>query len=197
MYTFLKNSKVANTFDESLWIDNDAKRLKRIWRHSINSDVTIHPSLGLITLARLSEGVNLEIANTAKVSSLDFVLPILETGPLEDGDGYYIIHPYYDQLMSNIGPEGMAERVPDFADQIVNMYAQLKALGYYKIEWMRDDIVIDFANKKLYTYGFLPLSEISADTTGSKKSRELTSAQTTFDYYSPELVARITAVLNS
>jgi hypothetical protein len=197
MYTFLKNSKVANTIEESLWVDSDAKRLKRIWRLSTNADVTIHPELGQVTLARLLEGVNLEIVNTAKISNLDFVLPILETGALEDGDGYYIIHPYYDNLMSNMGNEGMAGRVPDFADQIVNMYAQLKASGYYKIEWMTADIVVDEIGQKLYIYGFLPLSEISADTTGRKKSLELNTAQTTFASYSPELVTRIQAVLNS
>jgi len=196
MYTFLKNSTVSNAIEESLWVDNDAKRLKRIWRLSTNADVTL-ADLGQVTLARLLEGVNLEIANTAKISNLDFVLPILETGPLDDGDGYFIIHPYYDEIMSNMGSEGIAGRVPNYIDQIVNMYTQLKAAGYYKLEWMTDDIVVDETGQKLYIYGFLPLSTISADTTGRKKTIELEIAQNSFAGYSEELVARITAVINS
>jgi len=195
MYTFLKNSTVSNAIEESLWVDADAKRLKRIWRLSTNAEVPA--PVGPMSLPRLLEGVNLEISNTAKVANLDFVLPILETGPLDDGDGYYIVHPYYDEIMSNMGSEGIAGRVPDYIDQIVNMYTQLKAAGYYKLEWITDDIVIDETGRKLYIYGFLPLSTISADTTGRKKSLELETAQNSFAGYSEELVARITAVLNS
>ena len=195
MYTFLKNSTVSNAIEESLWVDADAKRLKRIWRLSTNAEVPA--PVGPVSLPRLLEGVNLEISNTAKVANLDFVLPILETGALDDGDGYYIIHPYYDEIMSNMAADGIVGRVPDFADQIINMYTQLKAAGYYKIEWITDDIVVDETNKKLYIYGFLPLSEISADTTGRKKSLEIDSAQNAFASYSPELVTRIQAVLNS
>jgi hypothetical protein len=197
MYTFLKNSKVSNILQEELWVDADAKRLKRIWRLSTNASTTLHPSKGTFTLALLSEGIDLDTANTAKVSNLDFVLPILETGPLDDGDGYFIIHPYYDEIMSNMGSEGIAGRVPDYIDQIVNMYTQLKAAGYYKIEWMTDDIVVDETNKKLYIYGFVPLSAISADTTGSKKTIELDTASENFASYSAELVSRIQAVINS
>jgi hypothetical protein len=197
MFTFLKNTKVNNTLTEELWVDADAKRLKRIWRLSTNADVIVHPSIGPVTMEILSQGVNLDIANTVKVSNLNFVLPILENGPLDDGDGYYIVHPYYDEIMSNFGKEGIEGAVPDFADQIVNMYTQLKAAGYYKIEWITDDIVVDKTGKKLYIYGFLPLTVISTDTTGSKKSLELDTANDSFAGYSEELVTRIRAVLNS
>ena len=193
MYTFVKNSLVNNLIQEEFWIDTEEKRLKRIWRLSTNDNVVIG-TLGKVTLARLLEGVNLEIANTAKISNLDFVLPILETGALEDGDGYYIIHPLHDGFLNDavdvFGNEA-------FADQIVNMYAQLKAAGYYKIQWIKTNIIVDFTLQKLYIFGFLPLALIASDTNGAKKSLELAQADATFQTFDGDLVARIQAVINS
>jgi hypothetical protein len=193
MYTFVKNSLVNNLIQEEFWIDTEEKRLKRIWRLSTNDNVVIR-TLGQVTLARLLEGVNLEIANTAKISNLDFVLPILETGALEDGDGYYIIHPLHDGFFNDavdvFGNEA-------FADQIVNMYAQLKAAGYYKIQWIKTNIIVDFTLQKLYIFGFLPLTLIASDTNGTKKSLELAQADATFQTFDGDLVARIQAVINS
>jgi hypothetical protein len=196
MFTFAFKTKIINLLEEEIWIDTDAKQLKRIWRLNSNQNTEAGPHLGNFTLELLKEGRDREVEITNEIKgSCDFVLDIIDSGNLAEEPGIYITHELKGAILTPQKP------FDAFSDQVVYMFTGLKNAGIYKRYWDMSNILVDATNQKLYTFCFvMALHADSAKDAGIPNigvfdlEKKLRATDFMFNQYDPELPGRIRAL---
>lgn len=151
MYELYQTKRGSRGSAAEVWIDKEKRLVKKYYKPNgitITGGVPLHN-----TIEKLKQLYEAEVFWTSCYP--DFTLEIYEHGSLTTEQGFYTLQEYGgDDLIHQIGETIKRRDIPNFSEQILEMFKQFKEKNMYKLNNALCNMVYDSKSKKVKAIDF-------------------------------------------